>query len=119
VVNAGQQTGASVPARSANRLALYSTAPGRVALDGPPGDNSPFAAALMRQLDAPSVDLRTMAPKLRRDLLIATEGRQVLWDLNSFQDSFALKGAAGKAPANRSTWANDPSRILELPGAYA
>src|SRR5437868_1162034 len=33
-----------------NTLVLYSTAPGRIALDGPAGQNSPFAQALMRQL---------------------------------------------------------------------
>ena len=107
------------PARIVNRLTLYSTAPGRVALDGPPGDNSPFAAALLRQFDAPTVDLAGLPAQLRRDLLIATEGKQVLWDLNAIQDGFTVRGAAGKAPANRSTWANDPARIVELPNAYA
>ncbi len=116
VVNPNQSGGVGA---TTSRLALFSTAPGRVALDGPAGDNSPFAAALMRQLDAPSVDLGTMPARLRRDLLIATEGKQVLWDLNSIRDSFTLKGAGGKAPANRSTWANDPSRIVELTNAYA
>ena len=33
----------------------------------------PFAAALMRQLDAPTVDLQGLPAKLRRDLLIATD----------------------------------------------
>src|SRR6185295_6675110 len=79
VVNENRTGGNAPPP---NTLLLFSTAPGRVALDGPAGQNSPFAAALMRQLDAQSVDLRTLAPRLRRDLLIATEGRQVLWDRN-------------------------------------
>jgi len=101
-------------------LILFSTAPGRVAVDGPPGDFSPFAATLMRQLDASSVDLQTLPTNLRRDLLIATEGRQVAFDENTYQQSFVLKGAAAKAPAaGRSSWASDPSRIVELPNAYA
>lgn len=102
-----------------NTLGMFSTAPGRIALDGPPGQNSPFAAALMRQLDAPSVDLRTLAPRLRRDLLIATEGRQVLWDRNTYQSSFVIKGAGLSQAASASGWARDPSKIIDLPNAYA
>ncbi len=103
-----------------NTLVMFSTAPGRVAVDGPPGDFSPFAAALMRQLDAASVDLQALPAALRRDLLIATEGRQVMFDRNSYQAPFVLKGPPAKGPAaGRSSWAADPSRIVELPNAYA
>ena len=111
-------TGARV-SHQPNGLVLYSTASGRVALDGPAGENSPFAAALLRQLDGQSVDLRTLAPLLRRDLLIATEGRQVLWDANGYQQSFVLKGARGRGAANKAGWAGDLSRIVELTNAYA
>lgn len=102
-----------------NSLTLFSTAPGRVALDGPAGENSPFAAALMRQLDGQTVELRGLGAVLRRDLLIATEGRQVLWDLDTFQQSFTVNGARGRVAANSSSWARDPSKIIELTKAYA
>jgi hypothetical protein len=106
--------------QSPSTLVLFSTAPGRVALDGPPGENSPFAASFMRQFDGPSVDLQTLAPKLRRDLLIATEGRQVLWDRNTFQQPLTLAGARrGAASANRAGWSADPSRIVDIRNAYA
>jgi hypothetical protein len=116
---AGGFTGMTSTARP-DTLILFSTAPGRVAVDGPPGDFSPFAATLLRQLDAPSVDLQALPTSLRRDLLIATEGRQVAFDENTYQQSFVLKGATAKAPtAGRSSWASDPSRIVELSNAYA
>ncbi len=106
---------------SPNSLTLFSTAPGRVALDGPPGENSPFAAALLRQFGGPTVDLQTVAPKVRREVLVATEGRQVVWDNNTFSQPFALSGAA--KPISRTSapagWSGDPSRIIELPNAYA
>ena len=102
-----------------NSLTLFSTAPGRVALDGPAGENSPFAAALMRQLDGQQVDLHSLSAVLRRDLLIATEGRQVLWDIDTFPQSFTVTGARGKAPPVNSSWARDPSRIVELNRAFA
>ena len=101
--------------RAPNTLALYSTAPGRVAVDGPAGENSPFAAALMRQFDGGSVDFRTLAGTLRRDLLIATQGRQVLWDQSTYEAPFVLKGTPGRTAAARAA---DPSSIIELTNAY-
>jgi len=115
VVNENRTGGAAPP----NTLVMFSTAPGRVALDGPAGQNSPFAAALMRQLDAPTVDLRALPGTLRRDLLIATEGRQVLFDRSTLQDSVTMKGARLADAANKSSWAGDPSKIVDLPNAYA
>jgi hypothetical protein len=103
-----------------NTLGLFSTAPGRVAVDGPSGDFSPFAAALMRQFEAPQVDLMTLPALLRREVLIATQGRQVVFDNNSYRQPFQMKGARGAAPGgSRSGWAADPSRIVEVPNAYA
>jgi hypothetical protein len=104
-------------AENPNTLSLFSTSPGHVALDGPAGENSPFAAALLRQLSVPQIDLYTMAPKLRRDLLIATEGRQMLWDLNGYTQPFVLPGPR-QAAAGRSG-AGDAARAMELPQAYA
>ena len=102
-----------------NTLLMFSTAPGRVALDGPPGQNSPFCATLMRALEAPSIDLQTLPTQLRRDLLIVTEGRQVLWDRGSYDAPYRLPGAqALKQAAARSAW-GDPSRVVELRNAYA
>jgi hypothetical protein len=98
-----------------NTLVIFSTAPGRVAVDGPAGQNSPFATAFMRQLEGPAVDLRTLSAKLRRDLMIATDGQQVLWDQNTYSAPFLLpttdKRSAG-APSSSS-------EIVELPNAYA
>lgn len=101
-----------------NTLTLFSTASGAIALDGPPGDNSPFAASFLRQLGAPSVDLKVLPAKLRRDLLLATECRQVLWDHNNYAESFVLNGPARSA-VNVSPARYDPSRVVELDGAYA
>jgi hypothetical protein len=107
-------------AQNANRpntVMLFSTSPGRIALDGPAGENSPFAAALLRQLDGPSIDLYTLPPRLRRELLIATDGRQVSWDLNSYTQSYTLK-APRAARSTRPPLAYDPASLVELPKAY-
>jgi hypothetical protein len=103
-----------------NWVVLYSTAPGRTALDGPAGQNSPFAASFLRQLDGQSVDVQALPAKLRRDLLLATEGRQVLFSQNNFSGPFVLTGNATTGPAvSGSSWASDPARLIELPNAYA
>ena len=109
-----------LPATGApNTLVLYSTAPGRVALDGPAGENSPFAAAFLRQLGSPSVDLQALPANLRRDLLIATQARQILWDQNTYQQPFQIRGTGAGTTAGGSGWNRDPSRIIELSNAYA
>jgi hypothetical protein len=104
-----------------NTLALYSTAQGRIALDGPPGENSPFAASFLRQFDGSAVDLTALAPRLRRDLLIATEGKQVSLERNAFTQPFVLGAGSPPAgqPADRAARPADPSRVIELPNAYA
>lgn len=101
-----------------NTLILFSTAPGRVALDGPAGQNSPFCSALMRQLEQPMIDFVALPAALRRDLLIATEGKQVIWDKSSYDGSYQLPGAPKLATAGRNGWSN-PARVVELNGAYA
>ena len=107
--------------RVPNALVLFSTAPGRVALDGPPGQNSPFAAALLRQLQNSTIDVQSLTSKLRRDVLIATEGRQVVWDRNGYDQPFTLNGPSkpsGIAISSSVGWGSDPSRIIELTNAY-
>ncbi len=114
-IEAAEQVAASL--NEPNTLVLYSTASGRIALDGPPGENSPFAAALLRQLEAPSVDLQALSSKLRRELLIATQCRQLLWDQSTFTAPFLLN-RAGKQAASHAVPTHDPSRIVELKNIY-
>jgi hypothetical protein len=112
-----QSEGADRERDPPNTMMLFSTTPGRVALDGPAGDNSPFAAAFMHQLEAPSIDLQGLPAKLRRDLLIATDGRQVLWDRSNYDQPFVLAGTKGARVGSGSR--QDPSRLIELGNAYA
>jgi hypothetical protein len=102
-----------------NSLTLYSTAPGRVALDGPAGQNSPFARALLNEVGVASVDLAALPKKVRRSLLIASEGRQVVWDSNTYAAPFMLSGSkAGNSDVNVPRQGGDPANAIELPNAY-
>lgn len=114
-----EQQREGVAAGSPNTLVLYSTAPGRIARDGPAGENSPFAASFLRRLQPDSIDLQSVPSKLRRDLMIATEGRQILWDGNRFQQPFVLNAPRNRQPVVVGGGAGNPARIVELTRAYA
>ncbi|MEZ5710527.1 MAG: caspase family protein [Blastomonas sp.] len=67
----------------------YSTAPGDVALDGE-GDNSPFAAALARQLLQPNQPIEALFRNVRKEVLKETDGQQTPWDSSSLLDTFVF-----------------------------
>ncbi len=108
-----------------NALSLLSTAPGRVAQDGPPSGNSPFASLLLRQLAMPPVDLRMLGGKLRRSLFIGTQGKQFLWVRDGYDQPFLIGGNAnrqglgdaGSAASLESP--KDGSKIVEFTNVYA
>lgn len=108
----------AIAEKALNTLTLFSTAPGGVALDGPPGQNSPFAAALLRQLGGESVDIQTLPARLRRDLLLATNARQVVYELNSYREPYLLRGARGST-AGGAGITYEPGRLVELDKTYA
>lgn len=60
----------------------YSTAPGAVAADGE-GANSPFAAALLREMTRPGEPIEAVFRNVRRSVLIDTGGEQRPWDSSS------------------------------------
>jgi hypothetical protein len=65
----------------------YSTAPGATAADGD-GRNSPFAAALVRQLGQKGLPIEVMFRGIRRQVVEATRGQQTPWDSSSLLDPF-------------------------------
>ena len=93
----------------------YSTQPGNVALDGD-GRNSPFTAALAKGVREPGRNLTAIMIDVRKDVLLATNGRQVPWDHSALTADFYFQvgsaadrqpGHAGaaqgaRAPAGRS-----------------
>lgn len=110
-------------ARGPNQAVFFSTAPGAIALDGPAGHNSPFVAAFLRQLHGPLIDFDMIAAKLRRDLLISTEGQQLAFSRSNYREPIALQASSAKAhstgPAEVVPRSIEPARLIELPRAYA
>ncbi len=78
-------------------LISFATQPGNVALDGG-GRNSPFTAALLRYLGTPGQDITRDMVLVRRDVLAATDGKQVPWDNSSLTGDVVLRAGDG-APA--------------------
>ena len=97
---------------------IFSTAPGRVAVDGPAGQNSPFVAVVLRTFAKAKIDLLSLDATLRRDLLVETEGRQLVWSGHSYSKQHIIDGA-GSSSALPPAHAVEASRIVDLGNAYS
>jgi hypothetical protein len=71
----------------------YSTQPGNVALDGE-GRNSPFTAALAKEIVEPGHNLTGVMIAVRREVLAATGGKQVPWDHSALTGDFYFQASA-------------------------
>lgn len=74
----------------------YSTAPGQTATDGSE-TNSPFAAALAREIVVPSQPIEVVFRNVRSAVLTVTGGQQRPWDASSLTVSFSFVPATGPA----------------------
>jgi uncharacterized caspase-like protein len=82
----------------AGTLISFSTQPGTLALDGK-GRNSPYSAALARQLATSREDLGAMLIAVRNDVMKETDRRQVPWEHSALTGRFYFNPAASPAAA--------------------
>ena len=68
----------------------FSTQPGNVATDGV-GRNSPYTEALLRYIEAPEKDVSGVLISVRKDVLRATDGKQVPWEHTSLTGQVFLR----------------------------
>lgn len=78
-----------VPAVSGTFVA-YATQPDNVALDGE-GRNSPFTSALLRHVEEPGLSISDLMIEVRKEVMQATNGKQVPWDSSSLTGRFSFK----------------------------
>ncbi len=78
-------------------LIAFATQPGNVALDGD-GRNSPFTTALLKHLGTPGQSVTEDLVLVRREVLDATEGKQVPWDNSSLTGPVILKEKPKEEP---------------------
>ncbi|MEL6206719.1 MAG: caspase family protein, partial [Pseudomonadota bacterium] len=97
----------------------YATAPGEVAYDGE-GENSPFTAALARQMQVPGRTIEDVFREVRVDVLRTTQGLQTPWDTSSLTAEFRFVQTEPEDPADLAAeqlWSgvresNDPLQIM-------
>lgn len=95
----------------------YATQPGNVALDGQ-GRNSPFTAAFLRHMHMPGRNLPALLIEVRKDVVAATDGRQVPWDHSALTMDVHLAGAA-PAAADTAAAPAPPSASIARPAGVA
>jgi hypothetical protein len=78
-------------------LIAFATQPGNVALDGN-GRNSPFTTALLKHLGTPGQSVTDDLIQVRKEVLDATEGKQVPWDNSSLTGPVILKDKPKEEP---------------------
>ena len=86
---ADQDQGLARSAPSVRSLIAYATEPGKVAFDGS-GPNSPYTSAFVHHVATPNQEIREMLTRVRRDVIAATDGRQVPWETSSLVDDVYL-----------------------------
>jgi hypothetical protein len=92
-------------------LISFSTQPGNVAFDGS-GRNSPFTAALLRQLASPQDDLSSLLINVRNDVMSSTQNQQVPWEHSALRAKFffaAHEAVAAATPADAASNAANPN----------
>ncbi|MEP9374704.1 caspase family protein [Mesorhizobium sp. KR1-2] len=73
-------------------LIAFSTEPGQVALDGT-GSLSPYTQSFVKHVNEPAKEIRQILTEVRRDVIAATDGKQVPWENSSLTDSFYFRPA--------------------------
>lgn len=97
-------------------LVSFATQPGNVALDGK-GQNSPFTEAIIKHLPTPDLDVVLMMRRVRRDVLAATDGKQVPWTNSSLTDGFSFTAGAPRDGGVEET-DTPSSKFQEVSTAY-
>lgn len=70
----------------------YSTAPGKVAADGPRGQrNSPFTKHLLQAMQQPNLPIEEVFKEVRRNVSRETSGAQVPWESTSLTGFFSFR----------------------------
>jgi uncharacterized caspase-like protein len=89
---ADAQEGLAPMRAGAGTLVSFATQPGQVAEDGA-GEHSPYAAALLRHLRTPDLEVHGLMRRVRGDVVAETDGRQTPWDTSSLRQDFYLSPA--------------------------
>jgi hypothetical protein len=96
-------------------LIAFATEPDKLAMDGT-GRNSPFTAALIHHIGDPDVDISVIMRRVRKEVLAATDQRQLPWDHSSLIEPVVLTPATGAASPEPDvpSPASSPAPVLSV-----
>lgn len=83
-----EEEGLAAPKPAKGMLIAYATAPGQLALDGKPGSNSPFTAALAEGMRQPGVRVDELFKRVRSQVREQTRDEQQPWISTSLIGDF-------------------------------
>ncbi len=89
----------------AGLLIAYATDPGNVAYDGT-GQNSIFTASLLEHIATPDLDIRLMLGRVRQQVVLDTNGRQVPWVEESLLGEYEFAQQTAEAAPQDETSAD-------------
>jgi len=87
--------------KAVGMMIAFATQPGNIALDGD-GRNSPFTSALLRHIASEGSSINDVMIDVRKDVLNATNGKQVPWENSSLTGQFFFKPAAPPTVEDKS-----------------
>jgi uncharacterized caspase-like protein len=91
----------------------FAAAPGKAALDGEPGSNSPYAAALLRHLSAMTgEEFGTVMRMVAEEVYLKTGGRQRPWVNESLRRFLFFGGAPPATPGEEGAILNERRTLL-------
>jgi uncharacterized caspase-like protein len=92
-------------------LIAFASDPKSTALDGPPGEHSPFTKALIDHLEDPGVSIDTVMNRVRSEVWETTKNKQLPWVNTSIIGEFSLnpQSAPGATLASLGTPASAPA----------
>jgi len=105
--------GLATTERAMGSLIAYATQPDNVAADGA-GEHSPFAAALLQNIETPGLEVRAMLTRVRNGVLQATAGKQQPWDHSSLTVEFYFRLSTAPAVAATPPSPTTDSAAIEL-----
>ncbi len=87
-------------------LVAFATGPGQVALDNIGKRNSPFTAALLRHLETPGLEIKSLLARATKDVVEETKGAQRPWQNSSLDDDFYFLPPPAVAAASPAQFPN-------------
>jgi uncharacterized caspase-like protein len=79
---------------AAGTLIAFATDPGKTALDGKKGENSPFTTALLRHMETPGISISSVMDRVREEVWRSTGEKQRPWVNTSIIGEFYLNPEA-------------------------